>query len=282
MPPEPQISFSDFAIRLNGIVVDAGIDSIKKISEEVGQLVTDMYEDFFGQLYMEVGGGTEKMPSRFMGTAMGEAGAWKPLSEKWGDDKRIFGNQDPVLFYKGLTDALNASKGRLTKSGKPRKTPKKRPRKLRSKKPFDQFLKELRSSSRSNVKKLFGDIEIKYYISATGRKTPINIEQRGNIIETISRITSHGERGRIMNNFNNVSLRSDTTLFPLLKVAREFSEWYVVDQMSKRDKGNKGQWVKINSTNGYGRGNRPIRPIITPLISWYATTLLPSILRKYY
>jgi len=278
MPPEPLLSYSDYFVSINGIIVEAGVAAIKEKSNEVAQAVDSLYYDFFGELYREVGGGTTQTPSRFLGN-IGDAGAWKPLSESWRDRKLKVADQDPSLFYKGLTDALNKSKRRVVRKGK--KSGRNVGPSRRNKKSFEKFLGEVASNSRVNVKRFFGEITIDYAIAARGRKTPIDISQVNNVITQIGAITAH-EGSKRLPNYNNVALRANITMFPALKAAKEFSEWYVVNILARQDKTGAKQWLKINSRFGAKGSERPIRAMVTPLISWYATTGLINILKRFY
>ena len=276
MPPDLSIAFRDFAAEINGIIAETGVRQIKETSQEIAEEIEEFYYSFFVELHKAVSTAGNGTPSRFSSN-MGDAGRWAPLSEKWSDRKlAVSGRPD---FYYGLTGYLN--KARRKSVAARRKAGKKGGGTTRGKKSFMSFLSDLAGSSEANVKKFFGPVRLTYEINARGRKTPVKIEQTENIIREIGRITSHDSRGRIMPNYDNVSLRAEISMFPLLATAEAFSEWYVVNQMAGKDSRNSKQWVKINSRDGFG-AERPIRAMITPLVSWYATTGLTQIMRKFY
>lgn len=274
MPPD--ISYSDFSAQINGLIAETGVEAIKELSSEVAEEIETIYYNFFGELYEIISRGQTSTPSRF-GSNMGGAGPWKPLSEKWSDRKISAGGSEN--FYMGLTTQLNAARrkasNRKKRAGKVRRTP-------RSRKNFMTFMSELAAVSPENVKKFFGEIELAYAIKAKGRKTAINIEQVGNSITSLTRITSHDDLGKMISNYDNVTLETVITMFPLLRTASAFSEWYVVDMMARKNGLNKKQWLKINARFGKFRSERPIRAMITPLVSWYATTGITQALRKFY
>lgn len=274
MPPE--ISFREFATTISGVIAETGVNSIKSLSAEVAQEIEQIYYNFFGELYGILSQGQTGTPSRFSSN-MGDGGAWKPLSQAWSDRKISSGGREE--FYFGLTAQLNAARrkaaSRKKRQGKVRGTP-------RARKTFMKFLEEMAGSSRENTKKFFGDIKVDYAINAKGRKKPINIQQTDNVITELGRITAHNDLGKMISNYGNVTLTADVSLFPLLATAQAFSEWYVVDMMAKKNGVNRKQWMKINSRFGARGSTRPIRAIITPLISWYATTGVTQALRRFY
>lgn len=276
MPLDPAIIFKDFTIGLNGIIAETGVAAIKELSEDVAKEAETLYYNFFGELYAAINAGNGATPSRFMAN-MGGEGPWKPLSEKWSDRKLAAGGS--ADFYFGLTAQLNNARRKAVKK---RRRQGQKGESFRAKKTFIKFLEGMATSSQRNVKKYFGAIEIKYDITATGRKTPIKLEQKGNVISELGRITSHNAKGKIIPNYDNVTLNSEITMFPLLRAIEDFSEWYVVNYLAKQDKSNSVQWAKINSRVGFRNSNRPIRAMIAPLISWYATTGLPQALRRFY
>lgn len=276
MPQEPSITFKEFTANISGLIAETGVNAIKDLSEEIAEEIEAFYYAFFIELYKILSDANLRTPSRFLGN-MGEAGAWQPLSEAWSDKKISSGGNE--AFYFGLTPQLNKARRRALEVRRKRG---KNVAPARQRKTFIEFLGIVSGNSRSNVEKFFGPVGLTYNIQAKGRKTPIKMTQKENAISELGRITSHNEFGRMISNYANVTLNSEISMFPLLKTADAFSEWFVVDQMARMDSGNRRQWAKINSRFGHKKSSRPIRPIITPLISWYATTGLTQIMRKFY
>lgn len=257
-------------------MAETGAEAMKELSFEVAEEVETFYYAFFAELYRIISQGNNETPSRFANN-MGEGGGWKPLSDAWSDRKRYGGAQSE--FYFGLTAVANKAR-RKSVSAARRKGKNVGP--SRDRKSFIKFLSQHAGMSPASVLKFFGPVQINYKIDARGRKTPIKMEQIGNVITELERITARDEKGRFVPTFGNVTLEANMEMFTMLRGAMDFSEWYVVDMLAKKDASNRKQWAKINSRKGIRGSVRPIRAMITPLISWYATTGLTQALRKFY
>lgn len=238
---------------------------------------------------------------------MGGAGRWQALSEKWINVKSrpMFANL-PDGFYHGLTASVGAvSHSRLGRTRQPGSQPRKahiaRPN-TGAKTPFSKFIHGLAKKSGS-TERFFGPFEIEYKFYKEGRlfkvtKTP---EQGVEEIEVKSDKT-----GKFVMFPRDYSMGAELTAFPKLAQIG-FNEWQVVDFILKRiDPANEKQWVKINARTGFapkkrysankkgqklsegqkyanrmGRGHRPIRALITPLISWYHKVAFEQAMRQF-
>ncbi|WCD44154.1 hypothetical protein Lumi_015 [Xylophilus phage Lumi] len=263
--------FADaFRLDVRGTLAEVGVDTIRANIEEVAKGIQEDYDDFFAELFriLFTGSGDSmvgrgRMPARFQGMT-GEDGDWKPLSSSWEERKET---QDSNYgFYYGLTDALNKSRNATRELRKARKQ--KVGRKVADKTSFRKFLEKKSGNSAAQVKKLFGPLQIEYFLTAKGRKSPIDIRQKGNIITEIGRITAHGDKGRLIPNMGNVYLEAQITAFSKLKAVDWLSEEYVAQYLYDKDFGNQAQWRKVGSQTT-PHGVRPIRAIISPMIRWY-------------
>lgn len=271
MPLDPKVVYAPFMAAISDFIAETGVNAIKGMTKELSEELEEFYYSFFSELHKILVAGQTSTPSRFLNNMGGEEG-WKPLSQTWTDRKIIGGGRED--FYFGLTGKMKT----VSRRSKKKKTSTRRYRKS-----FMDFMNSLSANSDKNVKKMFGALKINYSIQARGRKTPIVIEQTNNVIQNLGRITSHDTTGRIIPNFGNVLLTSEITMFHFLETVKAFSEWYVVDYLSKKTPvGDRRQWAKINSRRGIRGAPRPMRALVTPLISWYATTGMTQIVRKNY
>lgn len=263
--------------------------TIERLQEETYYLANDIekvYEDFFKivdtQIVGSVTGHFDESPN-FISNYMGREGNWKALSGDWIDykDKAMETASGGMTLefskaYVGVTELYkNFSKSRLGRSraGGVSRVRVKRP--LGVSQSFRQYMHQL-AGTRTAVEHFFGPIDIEYYFAEKYRTFKVTtIDGAIKDIDALSKKT-----GKFLMFPREFSVKSSVFAFQSINGV-EFSEWYVVDFILKRiDPLHEKQWVKINSRYGHG-GKRPIRAIITPLISWYGHVAFKQILENY-
>lgn len=256
-------AFREYSLYITGRLAEVGVEAIKQFSQELSEDIQADYDSFFEELYGILSPGVTSTPSRLLQNMGGEA-PWRNLSRSWNERK----GDNKGLFYKGLTDRMY--KAKVNARDKRKRGAKGRlPNKPTS---FMDFLKKKSDRSAAEVKRLFGPLEISYMLQGAGMKTPVDINQKGNVISSIGRITTRNSKGQFIPRLGNVQLEANIMAFPYIKKVQDFSEWYVVDYLARKDAGNRAQWRKVNSRVTPKGGIRPMRAIITPLISWFLTT----------
>jgi hypothetical protein len=245
------------------------------------RLMQKVYLQFFDYIDLDIIGqssGDIGQTPKLIKSFMGGEGQWKKLTDDWRDRKdiprvnrkggrRSF-NELPHGYYQGLTEYYSTTTiPRRSKRGG------KRSRSLAKRLSFQQYIRGL-SDDPGAVERFFGPLGIEYAVGERSRNFKI-VKQDGLIkeIETRSKKT-----GKFLMFPRDVSLRATITAFPRLNGV-QFSEWYVVDRMmAKAGAANKKQWMKVNSQ--YSFGVRPIRAMITPLISYYGHVAFKEVTRK--
>lgn len=266
-------------------------DVVKSISLNVAQEMQKEYDYFFDELLTVIKGKLEYIPD-YLQRYLPE-GDWDFITSKWSKakTKRIgmpFGNN---WYYNGISNALTTSKGlsirkndggvsrddgRRSRSPKAKKTPS-----------FESYISTLQDAG--TTAKFFGPITLQYEFQspAIGHKiTPVmgarmvNGSMVDNVITRINRRTHKGTWGKVEGDLN---VTAKVEAFGVLKDLKKL-EWFIVDYIIKKiDPANEKQWVKINGTSGgkgKGKGSRPIRPLILPMIQFYINDELPKAMRK--
>lgn len=168
---------------------------------------------------------------------------WKPLSERWRDAK---GSYNDNRFYVGKT-------GR-----------------------FQDYLKALYMTDAQD--RIFGAPVIKLGGDVTST-TPNNLEkvalgEKGRLYG-FTRVGDRMSFAKIHSGRTKLSATLDVTVFPNLKTVKG-SEWNVVDYLVQHDDAK--QWVKVNSRGK--NGERPLRPLVLPLVQYFAEYRIRRALEK--
>lgn len=271
----------------------------ERLEEQTAQLKENIeiqYELFFDKILDEIvgtespegGGGIRATPS-LIKNYMGKEGHWKPLSPAWAALKDELGSRSD--FYIGLTNVkggssrnslgrgqarASGSKGTMkgkwaTRLGNDRKKPGKV-----SVPSFESYMNDLAGQGVTAMNRIFGPVGIEYTFS------------KDNQIVDIESFTTRTSRAaatqgqQVFANIKGTRITATVRAFTRLKGVQDFSEAYVVDYILKRlDPGHEKQWVKVNSNYGFGRGKRPVRAFVAPLISWYMNDAFAKIMRDF-
>lgn len=276
------------SVRLSQRIAKKAVEDLRAQTNILAEKMDRAYEEFFSRLHSEViGEGTpwENGAPFLIKKFMGGEGQWRKLTGGWMDRKAIprkgqF-NDHPQGFYQGLTGFYGRATspkrlGRRTPGspGLPRLRGVARPGGTAV--PFEQFIRGL-ARNKLSTERFFGPLEIQYEISKDGRTFRVTtLDKAIEDIDTISEKT-----GKLLMFPKEYSLKTTVTAFPQIR-AIEFAEWYIVDYMLKRiDPVDEKQWVKINSRKAFGKKARPLRAMITPLISWYFNVEFARVMREF-
>jgi hypothetical protein len=222
---------------------------------------------------------------------------WSPVSDDWQNRKYLAGVEDP-FFYRGLTDQIgrNYSTSRLGRKknyGVPRLAGVKRLGD-EGNLSFESYLENL--NAQGKVTEFFGPVTIFYEVS--GRGVTTFVAQEDNVVQRVralARAKSGSSGWASLPDQLKIAIKVAAFRLPSGVLN---DEWRLVDYILKRlDPLHEKQWVKINSRYGYprarrsdkkgkrrsvnysaGRRNRPIRPMVSPLINWYIKNRIPELI----
>ncbi len=268
--------------------IDMAKTQVIKESQEIAQEIQVKYDAFFEYMVTRLIGRNDA-PGWFAKYL--PQGEWTDITAKWSNTKhRINQSLDESnynSYYKGISNRSTAGKGlTVQKNGQGAKRVGITRRKSGKVKvpPFASYISSLQGAG--TTEKFFGPVTLQYEIQSPnvgvqvtakmGHKT-LTGSAANNSIKNIyaKNVNAKGKPFTALSKDLMVTARVEA--FGSLR-AIEQTEWAIVDYIIKRiNTTNEKQWVKINGRRGgHGRGNRPIRALILPMVQWYFNQLLPD------
>lgn len=270
-------------------VYAAGVaEKIKLASAALNAEIMPSYLQFFTTLLKVVKSleGEEDGPEGNAGSPMivaeygrGAEARWASNSMSWSHTKNAY---DALGYYHGITGktkvaAPNAGQqGAYMKvRGKGKKKAKPRPTTT----PFVSYLGTLPGQE----KLLLGELVIEYAFNGANREMVIYyVDNVADIEDLVIYSSKTGKEMSLPSKFtltvsvlgfqNLIGGKSPPTRGKKGRAAYDrsgkYDEWTVVDRLAKLS-GGEAQWRKINSRSNFGRGRRPIKAIIAPIMSWW-------------
>jgi hypothetical protein len=272
-------------------VLETCYSKVIKTSKEIAEFIDDDYDMFFHDMHSLLG--TDDVPDmikRFV-----SRGEWIDISERWNKVKVKHGVITPEQnrYYLGITGSRTLSLNRLgrKKSGRAGAerevyATKKKPGKAKVP-AFGSYLKTLQAPG--TVQKFFGPVTLNYGFESPTGYTSIGAKmgpnaKHPNVLP--NQIRHIWTRNRVKNTISSsipseLRITANIEAFGRLKEVKKF-EWFMVDFILKRiDPSHEKQWVKINGQRGgKGKGRRPIRAIVLPLVQYYMNKKLPDSIRR--
>lgn len=271
------------------------VDSLHQRSKKVLEDLSKMYDNFFYTLAESgvksgVDADESGLPQMYEG--LKGVSPWKAVSPQWFNVKMKGAALDSMTFYRGITEGI-------TRKGVTRKS---RSRKANRQLSLHQYMSRLGQRSGS-TDKFFGQPKIGYeLIRPDGKVTQINPDlSPGSRPGAIYSLTTRGDKGRFLKNIDGTVLKAQVWLFPklegLLPESRFTDVTNIEDRVTRylasQDPTYELQWQKIFGTRKTGAaktgprkgeqkrvGQWKIRPLVTPLIQWYAEQGMQRILSK--
>ena len=268
--------------------VDVAKSKVIEQSQEMAEEIQIEYDYFF--YYMLALFGLDDAPGYIAGYLPN--GEWDDISLKWSKTKKRINNSSREnAFYMGISSMSTTAIGlKVQKNGEGAKRAGVTRRKSGRIKvpPFASYIKSLQQVG--TTEKFFGPVTLQYEVQSPsvgvqvtakmGHKT-LTGSVANNSIKNIyaKKVNEKGKPFTTLSRDMKITARIEA--FGALK-AIEQTEWAIVDYIIKKiDPSNEKQWVKINGRKGgYGRGNRPIRALVLPMVRWYFNKLLPKALSR--
>lgn len=269
--------------------IDVCKKAVIKESQDIAQEIQLKYDTFFEYMLTRLIGRNDA-PGWFAQYLPG--GEWEDITKKWSNTKhRINQSLDESNYnshYRGISSSntmvnrlsVRRNDGGAKRAGNPTR---RKPGKVKTT-PFATYISTLQTSG--TTERFFGPVSLQYEIQAPqvghvvtakmGHKTltdPIS----NNTIRNIYAKNVNAYRKPLTALPKDMQITARVEAFGRLKEVQRV-EWMLVDYIIKQiDPQNEKQWVKINGrTGGHGRGHRPIRALILPMIRWYFDKLLPD------
>ena len=240
-----RLMFSD----LERQVTEATLEESLERSEKIAKAIDGVYQSFFQrveEILEELEFDADENFSPGGGSPLSLA-TWKPLSEYWKEEKANYNGGVTLPFYQGIT-------------------------KFRRMQSFLGYVSSL-ARSKNSVNRFFGPSRIEYKVTKEGVGTSITYSS-GKVRVKAENPTQQSESRKEY--ITSATVRVFPKLIEVVgrgRVSPE-TEWKVVDSMIKTGGSNRAykQLVKINGRYGLGVNgrrvkNRPIRPLITPIIA---------------
>lgn len=269
------------------------IELAKVIAEEV----RIDYDDFFGVLLAKVLRKLDDAP-RFLEKYIPD-GEWHDVSLKW-HNRKVNTIGMPVgsnWYYNGISKAMTMGNRLSRKTARGMKGQEAtrldgRTRRQSGKvrvPAFTDYIATLQQSG--TTAKFFGPVTLQYdfqapkvghVITAKMGQIEANGTDTRNLIKKIYVKDMLAKRQPFAKFPENLRVTARVEAFGALAGVQQ-TEWFIVDYILKRiDPANEKQWVKINGRGKGGRGGRPIRPIILPMVQYYIQNSLPAAIRAAY
>lgn len=198
-----------------------------------------------------------QIPQQLKPYSLGSQGSWKGLSERWKTYKDHYKTQEVSGFYSGIS-------GHTAKAWK---ATKRKPGTGRSQlgSPFIDYIRGLSNST----EQLLGELRIEYKFIVKDRDfITHNVYNTLEIERVLS--TKTGHEVQFPSKFRlEVKVLGFQKLLGTKLDSGRIEEWQIVDRLATIS-GRPEQWRKINSRTAWGRGGRPIRALMAPMISrWF-------------
>ncbi len=259
-----------------------------KESQEIAQEVQVKYDAFFEYMVTRLIGRNDA-PSWFAKYL--PQGDWSDIGAKWSNTKhRINQSLDETnynSYYRGISSSSTAGKGltvRKNGEGASRIGVTRRKSGKVKVPSFASYISSLQASG--TTEKFFGPVTLQYEIQSPtvgvqvtakmGHKT-LTGSAANNSIKNIYAKNTTAKYKPFTSLSKDLMVTARVEAFGNLRAIQQ-TEWAIVDYIIKRiDPSHEKQWVKINGrTGGHGRGNRPIRALVLPMVQWYFNQLLPD------
>lgn len=218
-------------------------------------------------------------------------GEWRDITAKWSTTKhrinQALDESNYNSFYRGISNSTTAGKNlsvRKNDGGASRPGVTRRKSGKTKVPPFSQYISSLQAAGTTD--KFFGPVTLQYEIQSPnvgvqvtakmGHKT-LTGNAANNSIKNIYAKNTLAYRKPLTALPKDMSITARVEAFGNLRAIQQ-TEWAIVDYIIKRiDPSHEKQWVKINGRRGgHGRGNRPIRALVLPMVQWYFNQLLPD------
>ncbi len=256
-------AIEDLSLTLTKQYIKATIDKIEYASEDLETALRPTYLGFFDEVLKviieaqdldpEEGGA----PARIEQYSRGSAASWQPLSESWMATKSLYTS---FGFYDGIS-----GKARLQRvSGRDTRKNKAFQKGNLSSTPFKSYIKGLSNEAES----ILGKLAIEYTFKAPDRQFVVkNLDNVIEIQEVLS--TKTNKKVTFPSKFRlTVRVLGFQNLLGTQLEKGMIEEWAIVDKLANLT-GHAEQWRKINARTAWGRGRRPVRAIMAPMISWW-------------
>lgn len=249
-------------VHLSEQLVDFTSQKVKEISTEIKEELELEYDTFFDVI--------EKDIIRALSTPgiIRQFTSWQPLSPKWVKQKATSEHYVGLSNSRTKGNALGRSHrygaGRLSEDV---------PRghlKVGSFQSYIQSLNRVGTTAR-----FFGPVSVSYNFIAPNPNLKVYPKQDNGIVMR----TDVRNKGSFFKFTGPMEMSATITAFGNLKGVA-FDEWHIVDYIIKRiDPANEKQWVKINSSEGIGGSQRPLRAVVTPILKYFMTQRFPKIVK---
>jgi len=262
-------AFAQASESLQEQVTAFAVGRLKKTSSVAAQDVREVYGDFFQTMHERVlndpaisDGNSAALPSLFRNSGIAMR-PWHALSDRWMAQKERVaeksGDLSSYAFYKGITSALAGTT--FSGKGKKRKGGKKR-----SSLSLDMFIQSLAMGGNETVEGFFGPVKLAYSLERPD-KGKTQIVTLDSAITTVRQWKPKGSGTGFIKAMDGTVLTVTITAFP--NVEGMLNDRALIGYMISKS-GYKEQWFKLV---GGSRNNR-MRPVLLPLINWYAKVKL--------
>lgn len=289
-------AFAELSQMAEYYFVEESNTQVRNITKEIALEINDEYDHFFEYILKYVIGHTVGSPAFFSNYLNPP---WEPLSDRWNKTKAKSQperfNAETDRFYDGLSNGATLSPNlsiRRNQKGFDEGINRGNGRKQRARgkikvPSFGSYIQSL--TGQGNTERFFGAVTIQYEFkeprvghvitAKMGVKKENGEDFRNQVLRLYTK--ARGTSGSAKNSSQMRMIGNVEAFGVLAKV--QATEFYIIDYILKVvDPSHEKQWVKINSRKGwFGRGNRPIRGVITPLIKRYINKSLPEIMNGY-
>lgn len=222
---------------------DFSIQSLMVKGEQTKKALDEAVDRYF-YILLEQAIGRNAAPSY-----TGARQQWRPLSEKWTDQKTISGHSNPSAFYSGVTDL-----------GKDNRAPS-----------FESYIRSLADSRMAS--RIFGSTQSR--IMLRGAEVRVRTITPKNNRRSYNQYWSPLTGKAVAAPTASDQLRLEITAFPKLEGAA-MTEQGVATRIYQESDGQPGALTQLYKVVG----GHPLRRIYLPLINWYLRTELKNVMRR--
>lgn len=279
-------------------VVSQSYAQVTKLSRRAALSIEKDYEKFFAEMENIIG--SIEVPAAL--TRYLPDGEWDLLTKAWMETKEKYnGEGSGAEHFLGITGAdIHGGRGWLSRRksspGMSRnKYASKAPAGSPTLQPFSNYILSLARGKSSE--RFFGPVTIRYdfqeidpsvrITTKMGPLSPEDAEIHKNEIRKI--LVRNVKTGKWAKAPSELRVTASIEAFRALEMVKR-TEFDIVDYFIKQvDHKNEKQWVKLNGRTGWagkeggrGRGHRPIRALVQPLIQYYINDALPEDMQNAY